>query len=111
MLHSIDSLPAGTDELLVHVVYACTACGSFHAHTAAFRQVATLLNHSNAVPGLMHFGGLYLHCGIPMAPAGTAHRIIQAILPDGTMEAALPDVELTTEILQCKCGFRLELPA
>jgi DNA-directed RNA polymerase subunit RPC12/RpoP len=111
-VHSIESLPPGTDELLVHVIYACAACSSFHAHAAAFREVAALVNGSDTVPGLVHFGGLYLHCGKPLTLAGTAYRSIQAPLSMGdTPDAGLPDVVLTTKIMQCPCGFRIELPS
>ncbi|WP_136017888.1 hypothetical protein [Arthrobacter silvisoli] len=112
ILHSIDSLPAGRDEALVHVIYACTACGSFHAHAAPFEHVAALLNKSDTIPGLMHFGGGYLHCGMPMTLVGVARRVIQAPPDrDGDPEDGLPDVEFATKIAQCECGFRLELPA
>jgi hypothetical protein len=112
ILHSVDSLPQVTDELLVHVVYACTACGSFQAHQARFEDVAALLNNTDTVPGLVHFGGAYLHCGMPMTLIGVAHRVIQAPpIPEGGPEADLPGVEFDTKIAQCECGFRLELPA
>ncbi|MBB6402870.1 hypothetical protein [Arthrobacter sp. AZCC_0090] len=111
MLHSIDSLPAHTGELLVHVLYACTACGSFQGHAAPFRQVAALLNESATVPGVLCFGDMYLHCGKPMTVAGTADRSIQAPLhTQETPDPGLPDVVLTTKTLQCTCGFRIELP-
>ncbi|NYD77975.1 hypothetical protein [Arthrobacter cupressi] len=111
ILHSIDSVRASTNELLVHVIYACAACGSFHAHAAPFEQVAALLNKSDTVPGLVHFGGEYLHCGLPMTLIGVAHRVIQAPpSPDSASETDLPDVEFDTKIAQCECGFRLELP-
>ena len=112
ILHSIDSLPSGTDDLLVHVIYACTGCSSFHAHAAPFEHVAALLNKSDDIPGLMHFGGGYLHCGMPMTLVGVARRVIQAPpAPDGDPVGDLPEVEFGTKIAQCECGFRLELPA
>jgi|GEM_PF-1097322 len=111
MLHSIGSLSSDTDELLVHVIYACTACGSIHAHAAPFKEVAALLNDSDAVPGLLHFGRRYLHCGIPMTVAGTTLRRIQSPLSAAETDSDLPDVVLATRIMQCGCGFRLELPA
>lgn len=111
ILHAIGSLSSDTDELLVHVNYACTACGSFHAHAAPFQQVAALLNGSDAAPGLLFFGEEYLHCGIPMTVAGTALRSVQPPLSAAETDSDLPGVVLATKIMQCACGFRLELPA
>ncbi|WP_120521567.1 hypothetical protein [Arthrobacter celericrescens] len=111
MLHSVESLPAHPVEPLVHVIYACTACGSFHAHAAPFRHVAALLNEAGTVPGTLHFGGSYLHCGVPMAVTGTSYRTIQA--PMSTAEcpdAGTAEVILGTKTLECACGFRIELP-
>ncbi|HKU30664.1 hypothetical protein [Arthrobacter sp. NyZ413] len=111
MLHSIDPAPATTGEPLVHVIYACTECGSFHAHPAPFRDVAALLNATDSTPGMMHFGTFYLHCGVPMTVARTSHRTIQA--PMSTAECAdagMAEVILSTKTLECACGFTIELP-
>jgi hypothetical protein len=111
VLHSIDPLPAGRGEPLVHVVYACTACGSLHAHAASFRDVAALLNEADTVPGMLKFGNFYLHCGKPMATTGAVRRTMTAPLSSsGTGETCLPDVLLTTKTLRCICGFSIELP-
>ena len=112
VLRSIESLPAHAGDPLVHVIYACTACGTSHAHAVPFRDVAGLLNEVGAVPGILQFGEFYLHCGMPMTVAGTATRSIQ-VPPStgGSSKTGLPDVVLTAKILSCTCGFRIELPA
>lgn len=111
MLHSIEPIDAHTGSLLVHVTYTCAVCGHFGAHAAPFRQVATLLNESELVPGVLHFGDTYMHCGQPLAEAGASEYTIQA--PTSTFdqpESALADVVLPTRALRCACGFRIQLP-
>lgn len=109
-LEAIDSIEPHTGELTVRVSYTCGACQASYAHNAAFRDVATILNRSANPSGLLQFGGTYLHCGEPMAFAESSARSLYAPLSTEDVDEDLPDVYLRTRVIQCKCGFRMELP-
>ncbi|WP_332603617.1 hypothetical protein [Arthrobacter sp. S2(2024)] len=53
--------PADTD--VVDVSYTCIECDSFYSGAATVPPLAWVLNRSAAVPGVLQFGGEYLHCG------------------------------------------------
>jgi hypothetical protein len=68
----------------------------------------------NRVEGVLAFAGHYIHCGQPMQKTGSELRRLSApaftdALTDGPVEDAL-DVYLTTRVLHCHCGFRMEVP-
>lgn len=94
---------------LVEVSYTCTDCSFFFSHAATVAQVASVLNRANSDIGVLQFGGAYLHCGEPMAAAGSEHRSIYAPASDGFPDEAL-DVYLRTRVLRCRCGFQMEIP-
>jgi hypothetical protein len=108
MIESIEPHPG---ELLVSVSYTCTACEASYSHTAAFHEVAAVLNRNGTVSGLLQFGGQYFHCGEPMQFAKTSARSVYAPMSTEDVDDGLLDVYLKTRVLQCSCGFRMELPA
>lgn len=110
-LETIESIEPHTGELLVAVSYTCLRCESSYAHTAAFHDVAGVLNRNGTVSGLLQFGGQYFHCGEPMQFAKSSTRSVYAPLSTEEVDDGLLDVYLKTRVIQCRCGFRMELPA
>lgn len=110
-LETIESIEPHAGELMVWVSYTCLACEASYAHRAAFRDVAAVLNRNGSVSGLLQFGGVYLHCGEPMAFAQSSARSVYAPMTTEDVDDGLLDVYLKTRVIQCRCGFRMELPA
>ncbi|WP_347110088.1 hypothetical protein AAHB33_05270 [Paenarthrobacter sp. S56] len=61
--------------------------------------------------GLLKAGGEYIHCGEPMTFAKSSSRSIYTPITTEDQDDPLMDVYLETRVLQCACGFRMELPA
>ncbi|MDR6436971.1 DNA-directed RNA polymerase subunit RPC12/RpoP [Paenarthrobacter nicotinovorans] len=110
-LETIESLEPHAGELMVRVAYTCSACESAYEHNASFRNVAAVLNRKESFAGLLQFGGTYLHCGEPMTFAKNSGRSVYAPISTEDVDEDLPDVYLKTRVIQCRCGFRMELPA
>jgi hypothetical protein len=114
ILDSIEPLDPPV-EGLVDISYICVECDTFYAHPAVFLDAAAILNNRGDTSGVLQFGGEYVHCGRPMELAGSVQRSVQAPIltdrPEQDSAAELLDVYLTTKVLQCSCGFRMELPA
>lgn len=70
-----------------------------------------MLNRNGTVSGLLQFGGEYIHCGEPMQFAKSSSRSVYAPITTEDEDDGLLDVYLKTRVLQCRCGFRMELPA
>jgi len=110
-LETIESIEPHAGELMVWVSYTCLGCEGSYAHNAAFRDVAAVLNRNGAVSGLLQFGGSYFHCGEPMSFAKSSARSVYAPMTTDDVDDGLLDVYLQTRVIQCRCGFRMELPA
>jgi hypothetical protein len=110
ILDSIEPLKPPTAEL-VDVAYTCVECDMFYAHTATFQDVAAILNQRGTVSGVLQFGGEYIHCGEPMKISGTGFHSVYAPISTEDPAVDLLDVYLATKVLQCRCGFRMELPS
>jgi hypothetical protein len=114
ILDSIEPLKPPVDGL-VDISYTCIECDTFYAHVAVFLDAASILNERGSTIGVLQFGGEYVHCGQPMRLAGSAHRSLHAPIltddPGNDPARDLLDVYLKTKVLQCSCGFRMELPA
>ncbi|MDR6986081.1 DNA-directed RNA polymerase subunit RPC12/RpoP [Paenarthrobacter nitroguajacolicus] len=110
-MDTIESLEPHAGELMVRVSYTCQACEASYAHNAAFHDVAAVLNRTGSVTGLLQFGGVYFHCGEPMTFANSSGRSVRAPLATEDADDGLLDVYLKTRVIQCRCGFRMELPA
>ncbi len=96
---------------LVDVAYTCVVCDTFYAHPATFQDVAVILNQRGTVSGVLQFGGEYIHCGEPMKISGTGFHSVYAPMSTEDPAVDLLDVYLATKVLQCRCGFRMELPS
>jgi hypothetical protein len=71
---------------------------------------ARILNRSATIPGVLQFGGEYIHCGDPMKTQGADPRSIYAPVHTDRPSAALLEVYLRTKVLHCGCGFQMEIP-
>ena len=71
---------------------------------------ARLLNRSATAPGVLQFGGEYIHCGEPMKPQGTDLRSIYAPMHTDRPSAGPLEVHLRTKVLHCGCGFQMGNP-
>lgn len=92
----------------VAVEYSCGRCGSFFGHDATVQQVAKLLNAKATIPGVLHFGRYFIHCGEPMEELGD--RLSHLHRPIGGRDSSRGRVALRTRRLKCQCGFQLEVP-
>lgn len=110
-LETIESIEPQPGELMVAVSYTCLACEASDAHTAAFHDVAAVLNRDGTTSTLLQFGGQYLHCGELMQLATTSGRSVYDPISTEDPDDQLLDVYLNTRVLKCRCGFRVELPA
>lgn len=109
LIESIDSLRPPNVKLVL-VAYTCGECDYFYSHPADVFDVADVLNRPGQVSGVLQFGGQYLHCGQLMTTAGSGlRRICAPVTPESSGEDLL-DVCLRTRVLQCACGFRMEIP-
>ncbi|WP_437772119.1 hypothetical protein [Arthrobacter sp. KNU40] len=61
--------------------------------------------------GVLQFGGEFIHCGEPMQISGTGFHSVYAPMSTEDPAVDLLDVYLATKVLQCRCGFRMELPS
>lgn len=95
---------------LVKASYTCVECDCFYAHSAAVAQVAAIVNRPRQGPGLLQFGGAYLHCGEPMTAGGSEHRGIYAAVSTEQSGDVPLEVYLRTRVLRCRCGFQMEIP-
>ncbi|MFJ5958291.1 hypothetical protein ACIQC5_20325 [Paenarthrobacter sp. NPDC092416] len=110
-IESIESLEPHSGELRVGVDYVCTRCQTFYTHTAAFHEVAAVLNRTGTLAGVVQFGGKYIHCGELMSFSRMALRSVHVRIPSSDARGELPAVHLRIKVLKCQCGFRMELPA
>ncbi|AOT05764.1 hypothetical protein [Arthrobacter sp. U41] len=111
---AIDAIeqPSPPEQELVEVSYTCVGCDFLYAHAATVAQAAAILNRPGPArtPGILQFGGAYIHCGEPMHTAGSDEHSIYA--PMSTEQSSEPvlDVYLRTRVLKCSCGFQMEIP-
>ena len=111
VLDSIEPLKPPVNDL-VYIAYTCVECDTFYAHMAAFHDVAAILNQQGATAsGVLQFGGEYIHCGEPMKISATGFHSIYDPISTEDPSVNLLDVYLATKVLQCSCGFRMEIPS
>ncbi|MFJ5956162.1 hypothetical protein ACIQC5_09405 [Paenarthrobacter sp. NPDC092416] len=96
---------------VVDVAYECRACQYSYEQTATVHRVALILNRPGKTPGVLQFGGQFLHCGEPMKTKSCELRRIQApIGPTSDGRERIAEVYINTRVLGCACGFRMEIP-
>ena len=95
---------------VVMVAYTCSRCRLFSEHPAQVADLSAVLGRRKQSADVLIFGGHYMHCGQPMAMAGSELRRLAAPMStEGAAEDTL-DVYLSTRVLRCPCGFQMELP-
>ncbi|WP_284977020.1 hypothetical protein [Arthrobacter sp. efr-133-TYG-104] len=110
---SVDSIQSHYPPLpnVVDVTYECSACRYSYEHTASIQRVALVLNRPGVTPGVLQFGGQFLHCGEPMKTQSHELRRIQCLLAlEPRSSEQLYETCINTRILGCHCGFRMEIP-
>jgi hypothetical protein len=95
---------------VVMVAYTCSQCRLFSEHPAQVADLSAVLGRRKQPGDVLIFGGHYMHCGQPMAKAGSEVRRLSApVSTEGGGDDTL-DVYLSTRVLRCSCGFQMELP-
>ncbi|WP_341394720.1 hypothetical protein [Arthrobacter sp. G119Y2] len=111
----------GTDEYLIiesvepavgedaaeflEISYTCSECDRFYGHP---------VRHSPVWARRMNTTGTdaeYLHCGEPMQPKDTTSVSIFEPVYTGPDTITVPEVQLDTTVLRCRCGFQMSVPA
>lgn len=109
IIRSVTELPGlGPDVVLVS--YTCGRCGTFNEHPARVADLTMVLAGPAHTGDLLIVGDDYLHCGEPMQKAGSELRRLAVPLSTEHGAGNALDVYFSTRVLQCVCGFRLELP-
>ncbi|XAS67905.1 hypothetical protein V3C33_00770 [Micrococcaceae bacterium Sec5.7] len=105
MIETVEPLsPLAPDA--VDVSYTCIECDGFYAHATSVPRAAAILNRRQSGPGILEFGGEYIHCGEAMESGNPKQRTIYAGVPTG----GAPKGYLGTKTLHCRCGFQTEIP-
>lgn len=109
IIRSVTNLP-GLGADVVVVAYTCRRCGNFNEHPAQVADLSMVLARPEQTGEVLIFGDDYMHCGQPMQKAGSELRRLSVPLSteDGAEEAM--GVYFSTRVLQCVCGFQMELP-
>jgi hypothetical protein len=88
----------------------CTRCGSYYVLSTTPVFVAVILARSATADDVMHLGTEYIHCGEPMSPADPETTAAHKPITTGPMVADFLGAYLRTRVLQCRCGFQMEIP-
>jgi hypothetical protein len=108
-IRSVTNIPDGPADVVM-VAYTCSRCWRFSEHPARVADLSAVMGRREQTGDVLIFGGHYMHCGQPMARAGSEVRRLSAPLStEGPAEDTL-DVYLSTRVLRCTCGFQMELP-
>ena len=92
----------------VSIEYSCLECGSFYGHDASVQQVAKLLDAGVTSLGVLHFAYQFFHCGEPMEDI--AEGLSGSGGPNGSQGGLAAEMSTGIRLLQCHCGFQLEVP-
>ncbi|MET4097758.1 hypothetical protein [Arthrobacter sp. UYCu712] len=94
----------------IEVSYTCLECDTFHAHDVLSGCIdpSILRQFPPEAPDNEH--GTYLHCGEPMTAGTTAGRSLTTTVPAGQSRRNHLEAYLHTQVLHCRCGFRMEIP-
>lgn len=94
---------------IVEVEYSCERCQSYSAHACSVGAINSLLNPNDASDegtGVIQFGGEYIHCGEPMERTNSLAFMLD---PSNNQSLEGPLGDRPPTVLQCHCGFHLEL--
>jgi hypothetical protein len=108
LIESVTTLNAQHKTLAA--VVTCTKCG-------ASRVMATTAAYVAAVPGrnednsdAVHRDAGYVHCQEPMSPVDPELRGVHWPVSTEAEPTEFLSVYLKTRVLQCRCGFQIEIP-
>ncbi|MFF1252771.1 hypothetical protein ACFVYC_09810 [Pseudarthrobacter sp. NPDC058329] len=109
MIRSVADLPESAADVVL-VSYICSRCNRFSEHPASVVDLSAVLGRTDQTGDVLIFDSQYLHCGRPMTKTGFELRRLS--IPKAREEAVQDtlDVYLSTRVLHCACGFRLEVP-
>lgn len=102
--------PSPTSGNSVAVFFTCTGCGQSYCHVAAADRFAGTLNVTAGSREVLAFSGQYIHCGQAMQKTGSAVLRIDGRISEDEFPNAR-DACLEIRVMECPCGFRLDLPA
>lgn len=108
-IRAITALAAGDGDL-VTVSYTCMDCLRFHEHTAYLGDVTAALRQVLWTPDVLIFGEDYIHCGRPMETTGHELQVLRYWFSNDPSPGRLRSVVLPVQVLDCTCGFQLEIP-
>jgi hypothetical protein len=108
VVRAVTALPGHPADVVL-ASYACGRCRLFSEHPARLADLSMVLDR-HQTGDLLMFGWHYLHCGEPMKKTGSELRRLSASVGSDSAAGDTRDVYLSTRVLTCRCGFRLEVP-
>jgi hypothetical protein len=90
--------------------FNCTRCGSSRVLSTTVVLIAVILARSPAADDVMQLGAEYIHCGEPLHPGDPEATAARKPISTGPMAADFLGAYLRTRVLQCRCGFQVEIP-
>ncbi|WP_146033029.1 hypothetical protein [Arthrobacter sp. AFG20] len=108
-IKAVTDLPDHPADVVV-ASYTCGRCGLFSEHPARVADLSMVLGRREQTGDLLIFGWHYLHCGELMKKTGSELRRLSASVSSDSAPGDTRDVYLSTRVLKCRCGFRLEVP-
>lgn len=109
IIRSVTDIPDCPADVVM-VAYTCSRCRLFSEHPARVADLSAVLGRREQKGDVLIFGGHYMHCGQPMAKAGSEVRRLSAPLSTDAAADDTLEVYLSTRVLRCVCGFQMELP-
>jgi hypothetical protein len=109
VIRAVSDLPDHPADIVL-ASYTCGRCGLFSEHPALVADLSMVLGRREQAGDLLILGCHYLHCGEPMKKTGSELRRLSASVSRDSAPGDRRDVYLSTRVLKCRCGFRLEVP-
>ncbi len=106
VIESLHALEPAVDGWVM-VDYSCSDCGSFYAHEVSVNCLTEFISGVEAPLGVVEVGQQYVHCGEPMQEGDMN---LTGIADTASTDAPIPDVQLPTVVLRCRCGFQMSIP-
>jgi hypothetical protein len=109
VIRAVTDLPGHPADVVL-ASYTCGRCRLFTEHPARVADISMVLGRGEQTGDLLIFGWHYLHCGELMKKTGSELRRLSASMSSDSVPGDMRDVYLSTRVLKCRCGFRLEVP-
>lgn len=104
IIESVEPAVGSDAAEFLEISYTCSECDRFYGH--AVRHAPVWARRMNADSSDTE----YLHCGEPMQPKdSTSVSIFEPVYTGDTF--TVPEVQLDTTVLRCRCGFQMSVPA